>query len=390
MGVNGGDRALVGIARAGALLERFLANRSDRTLKAYSTDLEDFARSTDQALDGAIAQLLAGSPIAAQRVVLDYAINLRRRGSAPATINRRLATLRSLVRAAQESGLIEWWLEVPTEEQISLAIESDTTSENVRYLLPRHPGEIDRLDIQHYALRETMGANFLAPVDSPQWLLDVGCGTGQWGFEACVQFPDAMVIGLDLVAGKPNRPSRYRWVKANLLQGLPFVHDQFDFVHQRLLVTGVPVASWPSVVAEFVRVTRPGGWVELVEPPLALEQAGPATERLLALTTGISASLGLDTTRVVFDSLDDYLRQAGLVGVERRQLSMPIGRWGGQIGSLLVTDLRAGFTRVCEVLQARLKLSAEEAADVIQRAHEEWEHGRMSWTFAIAFGRKPG
>ena len=390
MGVNGGERDSDGIARARALLERFLANRSDRTLKAYSTDLEEFARSTDQALDGAIAQLLAGGPIAAQRVVLDYAVDLHRQGSAPSTINRRLATLRSLVRAAQESGVIAWWLEVPTGEQIALAIESDTTSENVRYLLPRHPGEIDRLDIQHYALRETMGANFLAPVDSPHWLLDVGCGTGQWGFEACVQFPNAMVVGLDLVAGKPNRPSRYYWVKANLLQGLPFVHDQFDFVHQRLLVTGVPVASWPAVVAEFVRVTRPGGWVELVEPPLALEEAGPATERLLALTTGISAALGLDTTRVVFDSLDDYLRQAGLVGVERRHLSMPIGRWGGQIGSLLVTDLRAGFTRVCEVLQARSKLSAEEAADVIKRAHEEWEHGRMSWTFAIAFGRKPG
>ena len=390
MGVNGRERDSDGVARAQGLLERFLANRSDRTLKAYTTDLEEFARSTDQTLAGAIAQLLAGGPMAAQRAVLDYAVDLRRRGSAPATINRRLATLRSLVRAAQESGVIGWWLEVPTEEQISLAIESHATSENVRYLLPRHPGEIDRLDIQHYALRETMGANFLAPVDSPQRLLDVGCGTGQWGFEACLQFPDALVVGLDLVAGKPNRPSRYHWVKANLLQGLPFVQDQFDFVHQRLLVTGVPVASWPPVVAEFVRVTRPGGWVELVEPPLALEEAGPATERLLALTTGISAALGLDTTRVVFDSLDGYLRQAGLVGVERRQLSMPIGRWGGQIGSLLVTDLRAGFTRVCEVLQARSKLSAEEAADVIKRAHEEWEHGRMSWTFATAFGRKAG
>jgi len=390
VGVNGRERDSDGVARARGLLERFLANRTDRTFRAYTTDLEEFARSTDQELAGAIAQLLAGGPMAAQRVVLDYAIDLRRRGSAPATINRRLATLRSLVRAAQESGVIEWWLEVPTEEQISLAVESQATSESVRYLLPRHPGEIDRLDIQHYALRETMGANFLAPVDSPQRLLDVGCGTGQWGFEACLQFPDAMVVGLDLVAGKPNRPSRYHWVKANLLQGLPFVDDLFDFVHQRLLVTGVPVASWPPVVAEFVRVTRPGGWVELVEPPLALEEAGPATERLLALTTGISAALGLDTTRVVFDSLDDYLRHAGLVGVERRQLSMPIGLWGGQIGSLLVTDLRAGFTRVCEVLQARSKLSAEEAGDLITRAHEEWEQGRMSWTFAIAFGQKPG
>jgi len=390
VGVNGGERDSDGVARAGGLLERFLANRSDRTLKAYTTDLEEFARSRDQLLAGAIAHLLAGGPIAAQRSVLDYVIDLRRRGSAPATINRRLATLRSLVRAAQESGMIDWWLEIPSEEQLSVAIESQASSQNVRYLLPRHPGEIDRLDIQHYALRETMGANLLAPVESPQRLLDVGCGTGQWGFEACHQFPEALVLGLDLVAGKPDRPPGYHWVKANLLQGLPFVHDQFDFVHQRLLVTGVPLASWPQVVAEFVRVTRPGGWVELVEPPLELEQAGPATGRLLGLTTGISAALGLDTTRVVFDSLDGYLQQAGLTSVARRQLSMPIGRWGGQIGSLLVTDLRAGFTRVCEVLQARSKLSAEEAADLISRAHEEWEQGQMSWTFAIAFGRKPG
>src|SRR5262249_48361631 len=215
VGVNGGERDSDGVDGAGGLLERFLANRSDRTLKAYTTDLEEFARSRDQLLAGAIAQLLAGGPIAARRSVLDYVIDLRRRGSAPATINRRLATLRSLVRAAQESGMIDWWLEVPSEEQLSVAIESQASSENVRYLLPRHPGEIDRLDIQHYALRETMGANFLAPVESPLRLLDVGCGTGQWGFEACHQFPEALVLGLDLVAGKPDRPPRYHWVKAN-------------------------------------------------------------------------------------------------------------------------------------------------------------------------------
>lgn len=389
MSTSGSEGDSIGIARSQALLELFLAHRAKRTLEAYSTDLEEFARFVNRGLVEAIVQFLAGGPVAAHRTVLEYATDLKRRGRANATINRRLATLRSLVRTAQESGLINWWLEIPTEDEVSSAIESYATSKNARYLLPRHPGEIDRLDIQHFALRETMGANFLAPVDHPRRVLDVGCGTGQWGFEVCLQFPEALVVGLDLVAGKPERPPRYRCVKANLLQGVPFAQDQFDFVHQRLLVTGVPLASWPAVVGDLYRVARPGGWVELVEPPLALEQAGPATDRLLSLTTGISAALGLDTTRVVFDSLDDYLRQAGFLRVERRQLTVPIGHWGGQIGSLLVTDLRAGFTRVCEVLQARSSISREEVADLIQRAQEEWEQGGMSWTFAIAFGRKP-
>jgi ubiquinone/menaquinone biosynthesis C-methylase UbiE len=377
-------------AAARGLRESFLANRAERTFKAYTIDIGEFARFLNEAPDVALAQFLAGGPGAAHRVVLAYAIDLRQRGRAPATINRRLITLRALTRAARNLRLIEWVLDMPSADQVSAAIEERSTSDSARYLMPRHPGEIDRLDIQHYSLRETLGANYLAPVGLPRRVLDVGCGTGQWGFEVSTQFPEALVIGLDLVAGKAEQPSRYCWVKGNVLQGLPFANDQFDFVHQRLLITGVPLSSWPTVVLDLVRVTRAGGWVELVEPPFTIEGSGPATVRLVGLTTQMAASLGLDTTSVVFESLDDYLRQAGLARVVRRQLSVPIGRWGGQIGSLMVTDLRAGFTRVSEVLQARSSLTAEDAGDLIRRAQEEWEEGRMSWTFGIAFGQKPG
>jgi SAM-dependent methyltransferase len=392
-GTSASGQDPIGVARTAELLQRFLANRGASTLRAYRNDVEEFASFLGQRPPVAIAGFLAGGPSAARTVALEYAVDLRQHHRAPATVIRRLATVRALVGAAREAGLIEWWLDVPSEHEVAAAAAASrerTPSEDVRYLLPRHPGEIDRLDVQHYALRETLGANYVAPVEEPRRVLDVGCGTGQWGFELSIQFPDALVVGLDMVAGKPEQPPRYRWVKGNLLLGLPFAHEQFDFVHQRLLVTGIPVASWPSLVADIVRVTRPGGWVELVEPPLRLEEAGPATQRLLDLTTGISASLGLDTTSVVFDALDEYLRQAGLTRVVRQELSVPIGRWGGAIGSLLTTDLRAGFTRVCEVLQARSSLTAEEGRDILLRAQEEWEHGRMSWTFAIAFGQKPG
>jgi SAM-dependent methyltransferase len=263
------------------------------------------------------------------------------------------------------------------------------TNEIAHYLFPRHPAEIDRLDIQHYVFREALGANFVAPVEEPRRVLDVGCGTGQWAFEVCDQFPDALVVGLDLVASKPEPPLRYRWVNGNVLQGLPFAPARFDLVHQRLLVAAVPVASWPSLVADLVRVARPGGWVELVEVAWKVERAGPATERLLALTREMSASRGLDATGAVFDSVDGYLRKAGLVNVERREISCPLGQWGGQMGSLGATDLRAAFTRICEVLQAQSKLSPDEGRHLIQQAHDECERGRMAWPAAVAFGRKP-
>jgi hypothetical protein len=47
------------------------------------------------------------------------------------------------------------------------------------YLFLRHPTEVDRLDLQHFALLEGLGTNYLAPVSEPAVILDVGSGTGR-------------------------------------------------------------------------------------------------------------------------------------------------------------------------------------------------------------------
>jgi SAM-dependent methyltransferase len=377
------------MARAGDLVSRFLADRNDRTLQAYTIDLDDFARFQGTTPAGAAARLLAAGPGAAWHLALEFGLDLRRRGRAPATIDRRLNTLRALVRQANLQGLVEWQLGLPTADDISAAMESLPANDNEHYLFPRHLGEIDRLDIQHYALRETLRANYLAPVEDPARVLDAGAGTGQWGFEMCQRYDPALVVGLDLVSGKPGQPPGYRYVRGNLLHGLPFADDQFDFVHQRLLVAGLPVSSWPAVVAELVRVTRPGGWVELAEMAYDAERPGPAAQRLMDTARPLLATLALDTANVVYGSLDGYLRGAGLRNVVRREASIPVGRWGGPVGSLMVTTVRAGTTRVCEVLQARGMLSAEEARTLLQEAPLEWENGRMAYPAAVAFGQKP-
>jgi SAM-dependent methyltransferase len=378
------------VARGRDLLRRFLAEHGERTARAYTGDVAEFARFLGHEPAAAIARLLSGGPATGRTVVLEYAVRLRRRGAAPATIDRRLSTLRALVRAALDEDLIDWLLEVPSQAQIAAAMEESATESAAPYIFPKHHSEIDRLDVQHYALRETLGGNYLAPVERPGRILDVGCGSGQWGLDLCEQFPAAVVVGFDLVIGKREKASRHHWARGNLLQGLPFCDDLFDFVHQRLLLAGVPLVRWPAVVADLVRVTRPGGWVELAEPPFEIEREGPANERLRTLTTQLSASMGLDSTRVVFDSVDRYLRDAGLRGVVRREVPVRVGEWGGQVGSLMVSNFRAAYTRLCITLEKRSMISADEGADLIRRAQDEWEHNRMLWTFAIAYGEKPG
>jgi SAM-dependent methyltransferase len=261
---------------------------------------------------------------------------------------------------------------------------------DVRYMLPRHPCEIDRLDVQHYALLETLGANHLAPIEHPSRILDVGSGTGQWGSDLAADHPDALIVGFDLVAGKASRPPNYHTVHGNLLQGLPFVDGSFDFVHQRLMTTSaIPRTAWPAVVADLVRITALGGWIELVEVQVEIRPAGPASRKLFDLTRQVGrAAFGLDQEAIV-SALDQPLREAGLVDVERRDVPTPVGEWGGRAGQLNASNLRALQARLSDLLVERGGVSRKELNRLVRAMPEEWEKHRSMATFVFAYGRRP-
>src|SRR5262245_39414133 len=98
---------------AGRLIGAFLSGRSPQTLRAYRKDLEDlaaFLRVPDvEAIPGV---LLAAGQGAANERALAYRAHLQGRGLAPATVNRRLAAVRSLVKLTRVLGLVPWALDV--------------------------------------------------------------------------------------------------------------------------------------------------------------------------------------------------------------------------------------------------------------------------------------
>jgi integrase/recombinase XerC len=95
-------------------LELFLAGRNQRTVKAYGADLRLWAcwAKPQGTVRQAVSELLQGSAGAAHAQVRAYQMHLKARGLAHATINRRLAALRSLVALAQSLGLVVWSLRV--------------------------------------------------------------------------------------------------------------------------------------------------------------------------------------------------------------------------------------------------------------------------------------
>ena len=95
------------------LVESFFAGRNERTLRAYRADLRSFcAYLKIESVEEAARQLLGRGHGEASGLVLDYRAHLVEKGLAPATINRRLAAVRSLVRLARTLGIVPWVLEV--------------------------------------------------------------------------------------------------------------------------------------------------------------------------------------------------------------------------------------------------------------------------------------
>jgi integrase/recombinase XerC len=103
----------------GDILAAFLAGRNPRTLRAYASDLADFARfiqvpeaTTLRSVPAAVELLLSGDGGRTNALAMAYKADLMCRSLAAATIARRLAALRSMVKLARQIGRVTWTLEV--------------------------------------------------------------------------------------------------------------------------------------------------------------------------------------------------------------------------------------------------------------------------------------
>lgn len=201
----------------------------------------------------------------------------------------------------------------PSAEHVGLTTQSDAPTDNL-------------LDFQHFLLRRHLKANHQSPLQDPQYILDVGCGTGRWVVEMAAEFPNAKVVGLDLVSPRDTAPmlaplgpraANVSFVEADLLAGLPFPAATFDFVHLRLMFTELPASRWPDVMRDLVRVTRPWGWVECIEPSQEVYGPGPAYAVVSYWVAELCRRRGLDPN--AGPKLMQWQRSAGLVSVAERQ-----------------------------------------------------------------------
>jgi SAM-dependent methyltransferase len=265
------------------------------------------------------------------------------------------------------------------------------------YALGSNAAETARLRRQSEELRP-YAAELLGRIGlrAGQSAIDLGCGpSGILDLLAAAVAPGGRVVGLD--ADPAHAAVAGQFVAERGLRGVEVVAadarhsglaaSAFDLVHARTLLVNIPGPG--EVVAEMVRLARPGGWVASQEPDLAgslCYPAIPAWDRLAEIFRAGFERNGADLG--IGRRLSELYRAAGLEDIQVTAHSplTPAGHSRRTIRPDLVRSLRP------MILEMGLS-DEQELGQIDREVREHLEDPRvivMSHLLFVAWGRKPG
>ena len=270
-----------------------------------------------------------------------------------------------------------------------------TTAADV-YALGRDSDESARLRRQSDELRpqtaEMLGHIGLRPGQSA---IDLGCGpSGILDLLSTAVAPGGRVVGLDADPAHTAMATRYaselgldnvEVMTADARDtGLPA--GSFDLVHARTLLVTIPGPA--GVLAEMVRLAKPGGWVASQEPDVEAALCYPALPAWDRMREILRLSFGRSGADVLIGRrLTEMYRQAGLheIDVAVHAPAYPAGHSRRTLLPDLVRSLRP------TILEAGLS-DDQELAELDRAVREHLADPRtlmMPHLLIVSWGRKP-
>lgn len=150
---------------AETILDAWYASKSEHTIRSYQHDLETFAAWLSHALGlptprlmgprltviQALDRLFAQSAPSAHEIVLAFRGHLLALNMAPASINRHLASLRSVTKLGRMLGCMSWYLELGGVKAEKRRQTAGPTLDEVRQLLAATAGDSEA-ETRDYAI----------------------------------------------------------------------------------------------------------------------------------------------------------------------------------------------------------------------------------------------
>ncbi|KAJ3108406.1 hypothetical protein HK100_003434 [Physocladia obscura] len=245
--------------------------------------------------------------------------------------------------------------------------------ENSGNFLPNDIEDQERLELQHYMLRHAFKGDVInAEIKkllktSSVKALDVGCGRGWWLDSVMKLYPAPKYFGVDIAeselsAAAGHLPGSITLDSANVLKGLPYAESTFDFVHQRLLIMSLTKDEFPVAIKELIRVTKSGGWIELLEF-LVVHTIAEKYKRDVFTGTNLEYYL-----RIALQN--DASTRA--TNIQKKVVSLPLG-WGGSMGELHSMDGKKYLLDHEDTIRQAMGVEKDEYNMLVEKRNEEFK-----------------
>ncbi|KAL0080139.1 hypothetical protein F4703DRAFT_1872822 [Phycomyces blakesleeanus] len=318
-------------------------------------------------------------------------------------------------------------------------------------LLPTDSPELERNRIQSYIFNWAFSGNLLAPVENELIkggvkVIDIGCGIGSWVVDMALAYPKSQYVGIDHcdifladielpIDTKHNQdqvvnpthlpqlslesksedendelvedPSDFHsevlspkssqemcdtphegnviFQVSDVLEGLYYPDNTFTLVNVRQKSLVFTNNQWEKVMTELLRVTKPGGYIQILESEINLKIDNPSYIVKEVIHKLVLRGFNID----ISSYLNQLLDCAGFIDIGTRYVSIPIGSWGFEIGTLwkqnlasLVESLKPSILPGIECTEAEWDLEWKTA---LQKMEDEMKFTNIH----VAWARKP-
>ncbi|RUS15409.1 S-adenosyl-L-methionine-dependent methyltransferase [Endogone sp. FLAS-F59071] len=259
---------------------------------------------------------------------------------------------------------------------------------NPKYLFPSDDAEVNRQRKDHFITR-----NFLAPIRNPLEanirVLDVGCGAGTWTIEMAKEFPESNFLGMDIAQYHPTSflPRNVMFKQANTLTGLPCLDNSIDYVFQRAAAFCFTDKEWAKVINELARVTKPGGWIELVEYEYVFPN--PCT-RLAEYLNKLKMALGVRGIHTEFfpTHMPEILQGPEFRNITYNSFKTPLGG-STKLGKESLKSFELALTSMSPRMCAVMGVRSEELDNMIVEMLKEYVESEATMKIHVVYGMKP-
>ena len=229
----------------------------------------------------------------------------------------------------------------------------------------------------------------------PARIADIGCGSGEITSRLAARYPDAELVGVDILEGSVAY-ARRRYAslapRVQFEQGdafeLALASARFDLVLCRHMTQSVPEPQ--RVLAELHRICRPGGWVHVLSEDYGMIH-GAAThldpDRLwhegviaFAHATGTDAKVGRRTWAL--------MKHAGFEDLHVDYIVVDTIRVPRAVFGAIIAAWRDGYT---DALARHTKLGVQEVRALFDQVVDAIADPQqyVVWHIPIVSGRKP-